>query len=57
MVFGDFQGWLHFLSQDNGEMLLRLPTDDSPVVGTPVISGTTMLVVTRKGGLFAFRPN
>ncbi len=57
VVFGDFQGWLHFLSQDNGEMLLRLPTDDSPVVGTPVISGNTMLVVTRKGGLFAFRPN
>ncbi len=57
VVFGDFQGWLHFLSQETGEMLLRLPTDDSPIVGTPVLSGTTMLVVTRKGGLFAFRPN
>ncbi|MCK7495483.1 MAG: PQQ-like beta-propeller repeat protein [Comamonadaceae bacterium] len=27
---------------------LRLPTDGSPVVGTPVLSGTTLLVVTRK---------
>jgi hypothetical protein len=26
------------------------------VVGKPVLSGTTLLVVTRNGGLFAFRP-
>ena len=33
------------------------PTDGSAVVGTPVLAGTTMLVVTRNGGLFAFRPS
>jgi hypothetical protein len=27
------------------------------VVGTPVLAGNTMLVATRDGGLFAFRPN
>jgi len=26
------------------------------VVAQPVLAGTTMLVVTRNGGLFAFRP-
>jgi len=57
VVFGDGQGFVHFLSQAAGEMQLRLPTDGSPVIGTPVLSGTTILVVTRKGGLFAFRPN
>jgi outer membrane protein assembly factor BamB len=35
---------------------LRLPTDGSGVVGAPVVSGTTLLVVTRAGGLYAFRP-
>jgi hypothetical protein len=37
--------------------VLRLPTDGSPAIGTPALSGTTMLVATRDGGLFAFRPN
>jgi hypothetical protein len=36
--------------------LLRLATDGSAVVGKPALSGTTLLVVTRNGGLFAFRP-
>jgi outer membrane protein assembly factor BamB len=55
-VFGDFEGQVHFLDRDTGKPLLRLPTDGSAVVGTPVLSGATMLVVTAKGGLFAFRP-
>jgi outer membrane assembly lipoprotein YfgL len=57
VVFGDAEGYVHFLSAATGEAQLRLPTDGSPVVAAPVLSGTTMLVVTRKGGLHAFRPN
>jgi outer membrane assembly lipoprotein YfgL len=57
VVFGDAEGYVHFLSAATGEMQLRLPTDGSAVVGTPVLSGNTLLVTTRKGGLFAFRPN
>jgi outer membrane protein assembly factor BamB len=56
VAFGDYQGYVHFFSQGAGEMQLRLPTDGSAVVGTPVVSGNTMLVATRNGGLFAFRP-
>jgi outer membrane assembly lipoprotein YfgL len=56
VVFGDAEGVVHFLSRDKGDTLLRLTTDDSPIVSAPVLSGSTMLVVTRKGGLFAFRP-
>jgi outer membrane assembly lipoprotein YfgL len=56
VVFGDSQGWVHFLSAATGELQLRLPTDGKPVVGTPVLSGTTLLVTTQDGGLFAFRP-
>jgi len=56
VVFGDFEGQVHFLARETGKPLLRLPTDGSRVVSAPVVSGTTLLVVTAKGGLFAFRP-
>lgn len=56
VVVGDAEGQLHFLDRSDGKTLLRLPTDGSAVVGQPVLAGTTMLVVTRNGGLFAFRP-
>lgn len=57
VVFGDIEGQVHFLSREDGKTLLRLPTDGTPVVAQPVASGTTVLVVTRGGGLFAFRPD
>ena len=56
VVFGDADGTVHWLSGEAGEAQLRLTTDGGAIVAAPVISGTTMLVVTRKGGLFAFRP-
>ncbi len=56
VVFGDFEGYVHFLDRKDGQPLLRLATDGSQVVGKPVLSGTTLLVATRNGGLFAFRP-
>lgn len=57
VVFGDAEGYVHFLSGATGEQQLRLPTDGKPILGTPVVSGNTLLVVTQDGGLFAFRPN
>lgn len=57
VVFGDAQGWVHFLNATSGEQQLRLPTDGGAVIGAPVASGQTLLVATNKGGLFAFRPN
>jgi outer membrane protein assembly factor BamB len=57
VVFGDAEGYVHFLAAASGEAQLRLPTDGSAVVGAPVLADTTILVTTRNGGLFAFRPN
>ncbi len=57
VVFGDSEGYLHFLEASTGELQLRLATDGKPVVGAPALSGTTLLVTTQAGGLFAFRPN
>lgn len=55
-VVGDAQGLVHFLDKRTGEPLLRLPTDGSAVVGAPALAGTTLVVVTRAGGVFGFRP-
>ena len=55
-VTGDAQGIVHFLDKLTGEPLLRLPTDGSAVVGAPALAGTTLVVVTRAGGVFGFRP-
>jgi hypothetical protein len=56
LVFGDLEGNVHFLDRTNGSPLLRLPTDGSPVVGTPVHVGNTIAVTTRSGSVYAFRP-
>jgi outer membrane protein assembly factor BamB len=57
VVFGDSEGYVHFLSASTGEQQLRLPTDGTPIAVTPALSGTTVLVATRGGGFHAFRPN
>lgn len=56
LVVGDFEGYVHFVSQETGKTQLRLPTDGSPIAATPVALGQTILVATRNGGLFAMRP-
>ena len=56
VVVGDGSGYVHFLSRDNGSTLNRMPTDGSAVVAGPVLVGQTVVVVTRRGGVFGFRP-
>lgn len=56
VVLGDDNGLLHFLSRQDGQPLLRLSTDGSAIVGKPVAAGQTLVVVTRTGGVFGFRP-
>jgi outer membrane protein assembly factor BamB len=56
VVVGDDAGLVHFLSRDDGAPLNRLPTDGSAIVGAPVVSGQTLIVATRSGGFFGFRP-
>lgn len=55
VVFGDAEGTLHWLSRDKGEAVLRMPTDGSPIVAGPVRAGSTVIAVTRNGGVYAFR--
>jgi len=57
IVFGDLEGWVHFLDRATGEPLLRLPTDGHAIVGSPVVAGSTIAVTTESGGVYAFRPD
>ncbi len=56
VIFGDSTGLLHFVSRDDGEALNRLSPDGSPIAAAPVLSGNTVVVVTRNGGVFGYRP-
>ncbi len=56
LVFGDFEGQMHFIDRETGQFLLRLPTDGRPIVGAPVRVGNTIVAVTQRGSVHAFRP-
>jgi outer membrane protein assembly factor BamB len=56
VLFGDYEGQIHFLDRASGAAVLRLPTDGKPIVGAPVKVGSTIVAVTQGGGVFAFRP-
>ncbi len=57
VVFGDLDGTLHWLSRAKGEAQLRSTTDGSALAVPPVVVGGVLIVVTRSGGMFAFRPS
>lgn len=56
VVMGDSTGLVHLLSREDGSPLNRLSTDGSAIVAAPVVAGDTLVVVTRAGGVFGFRP-
>lgn len=56
VAVGDSTGLLHVLSRDDGTLRTRVTTDGSPVAAAPVVAGTTLVVVTRAGGVHAFVP-
>ena len=56
LVFGDLDGYVHFLDRATGAPLLRLPTNGSRIVGTPMRAGNTLAVTTVDGAVYAFRP-
>ncbi|ANB73204.1 outer membrane protein assembly factor BamB [Paraburkholderia phytofirmans OLGA172] len=55
-VLGDYQGYVHFLSRDDGTLLARVKTDGSPITAAPVLAGETLVVLTHDGDLYGYRP-
>jgi outer membrane protein assembly factor BamB len=56
VVIGDTTGLVHLLSREDGSPLTRLNTDSSGVSAGPVLSGNTLVVITRNGGVYGFAP-
>jgi outer membrane assembly lipoprotein YfgL len=56
IAVGDESGLVHWLSRDDGKALTRMTTDGSAIVAAPVMAGGTMVVLTRNGGIFGFKP-
>lgn len=56
VVVGDDTGLIHWLSREDGSALTRVATDGSAVIAAPVLAGGTLVVVTRSGGIFGFKP-
>ena len=57
VVVGDSSGLVHMLSKDDGTPLNRLTTDSSGIAATPVVVADTLVVLTRNGGVYGFRPD
>ncbi|RZI69428.1 outer membrane protein assembly factor BamB [Variovorax guangxiensis] len=56
LVIGDESGLLLLVSREDGSLLNRLTPDGSAIVTAPVLAGNTVVVVTRNGGVFGYRP-
>ncbi|HEX5286469.1 MAG TPA: outer membrane protein assembly factor BamB [Polaromonas sp.] len=56
VAIGDFTGFIHLLSREDGSLLNRLPTDGSAIAAAPVLAGNTLIAVTHNGGIYGFQP-
>lgn len=56
VAVGDGTGLVHLISREDGAEMARLSTDGSPIVGAPLLVGPSLVVQTRNGGVYAWRP-
>jgi outer membrane protein assembly factor BamB len=53
VAVGDYQGYIHFLSREDGAFLARAATDGSPITSVPVVAGTNLIFQTQSGTVTA----
>lgn len=53
VAVGDYEGYVHFLSREDGSFLARAATDGSPIVGTPLVAGSNLIFQTQNGTVTA----
>ena len=55
VVVGDFEGYVHLLSREDGSFAARIQTDSSGILAPAIaLDATSFLVQTRSGGVYAF---
>ena len=57
LVVGENTGTLHFFAKADGAPVNRVVPDGSAIAATPVLAANTVVVVTRNGGVFGYRPD
>ncbi|KAF3998856.1 outer membrane protein assembly factor BamB [Glaciimonas immobilis] len=53
VAVGDFEGYIHFLSRENGSLVARVRADKSAVLPTSVVAGSNVIFQTKSGTLIA----
>ncbi len=53
VAVGDFEGYVHFLSREDGAFLGRAATDGSPIQSVPVVAGANLIFQTQSGTVTA----
>lgn len=56
VAVGDASGLVHLVSREDGSEMTRLTTDGSAIEAAPVLAGDALVVQTRNGGVYAWRP-
>ncbi|WP_395824152.1 outer membrane protein assembly factor BamB [Collimonas sp.] len=54
VVVGDFEGYIHFLSREDGSLIARVRADSSAVLPNPIVVGSNVIFQTKAGTLIAF---
>lgn len=53
VLVGDYKGYIHFLSREDGSFLARISTDGGPILATPILAGTNVIFQTKQGEIVA----
>lgn len=53
VAVGDGQGYVHFLSREDGAFMARASTDGSPIVAAPLVAGANLIFQTQAGTVVA----
>ncbi|MDP2417757.1 MAG: outer membrane protein assembly factor BamB [Hydrogenophaga sp.] len=56
VAIGDNQGVVHLLSREDGSEMTRMTADGSAILVAPLLAGDALVVQTRNGGVYAWRP-
>ena len=56
LLFGDAQGYVHALTQANGDIISRIRHDSSPISAAPIAVGGLILVQSQGGKIAAYSP-
>jgi len=56
LLFGDAQGYVHALTQANGEIIARIRHDSNPISAAPIAVGGLILIQSQGGKISAYSP-